>query len=54
MEYFREWAVSLVMLVSAGAFLENVAPSGNMKKYVSFIFALIILSAMLSPIELFK
>ncbi len=52
MEYFKDWAVSLVMLVAAGAFLEQAAPSGSMKKYVSFIFALVLLSALLSPVEL--
>lgn len=54
MEAIREWAATLIMLVAAGGFLEMALPEGNMKKYASFIFAMIILDLLLSPVNILK
>ncbi len=54
MEAIREWAAVLIMLVAAGGFLEMALPEGNMKKYASFIFAMIILDLLLSPVNILK
>ena len=51
MKYFMEWTVSIVMVAAACGFLESAAPSGGMKKFLSFIFSVIFLSVLLSPVE---
>ncbi len=51
-EYIREWVMSIVLLVVAAAFFEGIFPAGNMSKYLKYIFALILLSAILSPVAL--
>jgi hypothetical protein len=51
LEFIHDWGVSMIMLLAAGGFLEMASPEGNIKKYVSFIFALIFLDVLLSPVE---
>lgn len=50
MEAVREWSTAIVMLVAAGAFVEMALPEGNTRKYVSFIFSLMILDMFLEPL----
>lgn len=54
MDAIREWAAALIMLAAAGGFFEMALPDGNIKKYASFIFAMIILDMLLSPVALLK
>lgn len=50
MEIIKEWSAAVIMLVAAGAFTEMALPEGSMRKYVSFIFALMILDILLAPL----
>lgn len=52
MDYFIEWAVSVIFIAVACGFLESAAPSGNLKKFISYIFSIVFLSVLISPIEL--
>ncbi len=52
MDYFMDWAVSIIFVTVACGFLESAAPSGNMKKFVSYVFSIVFLSVLISPIEL--
>lgn len=49
-QYVREWVMAIVFLVAASAFFEGISPGGSMGKYLKYIFALIILSVILSPV----
>lgn len=49
-QYVREWMMTIVFLVAASAFFEGIFPGGSMGKYLKYIFALIILSVILSPV----
>ncbi len=51
-QYIREWVMTFVVLVVAAAFFEGIFPSGSMSQYLKYIFALVILSAVLSPVLL--
>ena len=42
--------MTIVFLVAASAFFEGIFPGGSMGKYLKYIFALIILSVILSPV----
>lgn len=50
MDIIREWSAALIMMVAAGAFIEMVLPEGSMRKYISFVFALMILDMLLEPL----
>ncbi len=52
-QYVREWVMSVVFLVAASAFFEGIFPAGSMSRYLKYIFALMILSAVLAPVKLF-
>lgn len=51
-ESVREWVLSVIILVAAAAFFEGFFPPGGMDRYLKYIFALILLSAVLSPVTL--
>ena len=50
-QYVRDWVMTIVFLVAASAFFEGIFPGGSMGKYLKYIFALIILSVILSPVS---
>ncbi len=50
MEAVKEWSTAVIMLVAAGAFVEMALPEGSIRKYVSFIFALMILDMFFEPL----
>ena len=50
MDIIREWSAALIMMVAAGAFIEMALPEGSMRKYLSFVFALMILDMLLEPL----
>ena len=52
MNYFIQWTVSVVFVAAACGFLESAAPSGSMKKFLSFVFSIIFLSVLISPVKL--
>ena len=49
-QYVKEWVMTIVFLVAAAAFFEGIFPGESMGRYLRYIFALVILSAVLSPI----
>ena len=50
MDIIREWSAALIMMVAAGAFIEMALPEVSMRKYISFVFALMILDMLLEPL----
>lgn len=50
MDIIREWSTALIMMAAAGAFMEMALPEGSMRKYISFVFALMILDILLAPL----
>ena len=50
MDIIREWSAALIMMVAAGAFIEMALPEGSMRKYIRFVFALMILDMLLAPL----
>ena len=51
MDWVLDWAREIILIVMAISFLELVLPSGGIKKYVKFIFSLVILSVILFPLS---
>ena len=49
-QYVKEWIMTVVFLVTASAFFEGIFPGESIGKYLRYIFALVILSAVLSPV----
>lgn len=49
-QYVKEWIMTVVFLVTASAFFEGILPGESIGKYLRYIFALVILSAVLSPV----
>ncbi|MEG1584072.1 MAG: stage III sporulation protein AF [Anaerovorax sp.] len=52
MEVAREWVKNVFIIIVAISFVEMLLPAGNMKKYIRFIFSLIIMAIILSPIAI--
>ncbi len=51
-EIVKEWVKNVFIIVIAISFVEILLPSGTMKKYIHFIFSLIIMAIILSPIAI--
>ena len=54
MDVFREWMLTLVFLGAGGSLLEQAAPDGSLKKYVSFIISMVLLNGLLYPLQTMK
>ena len=52
LEYVREWVLSVLVLVVTAAFFEGIFPEGSMSRYLKYIFSLILLAVILSPVTL--
>lgn len=52
MEIIREWVKNIFIIIVAISFVEILLPHGNMKKYLNFIFSLIIMAIILSPLAI--
>lgn len=52
MEIIREWVKNIFIIVVAISFVEILLPSGAMSKYLKFIFSLIIMAIILSPLSI--
>ena len=52
MEVIREWVKNIFIIIVAVSFVEILLPSGNMSKYLKFIFSLIIMAIILSPLSI--
>ena len=50
MEMMREWARNLFVVILALTFIETLMPSSRMQSYIRFIFSLVIMNVILSPL----
>jgi len=50
MEIAVEWVKNIFIIVTALAFVEILLPEGSMRSYLKFIFSLIIMAVILSPL----
>lgn len=50
MDILKAWVRDIFIVVTALCFVEIVLPKGSMRKYLKFIFSVIILGVVLSPI----
>lgn len=53
MEIVREWVKNIFIIIIAVTFVEILLPPGSMSKYLKFIFSLIIMAIILSPLAIF-
>ena len=49
MNAVTEWVKNIFIIIVAVSFIEVLVPTGNMEKYVKYIFSLIILATILAP-----
>jgi stage III sporulation protein AF len=52
MEIVREWVKNIFIIIIAVTFIEILLPTGSMSKYLKFIFSLIIMAIILSPLAI--
>jgi len=52
LEIAREWVKNIVIIIVAITFIEILLPHGSMNKYLKFIFSLIIMAIILSPLAI--
>ena len=50
MAIVTEWVKNIFIIIVAISFIEILLPAGNMEKYVRYVFSLIILATILSPL----
>lgn len=50
MNAVTEWVKNIFIIIVAVSFIEVLVPTGNMEKYVKYIFSLIILATILAPL----
>lgn len=50
MEVIGGWVRDIFLIIISVTFMEILIPEGSMSKYVRFIFSLIILATILSPV----
>ncbi len=53
MEFIAGWVKNLFLMIISITFLEILLPDSSMAKYVKFIFSIIILATILSPLTYF-
>jgi len=51
MSAVSEWVREIFIVILSITFLEILLPEGTMKKYVKFIFSIVIMAVILSPLE---
>ncbi len=52
MEIVREWVKNIFLIIVAVTFVEILLPTGSMSKYLKFIFSLVIMAIILSPLAI--
>ena len=50
MEVIKEWVRNIFILILALSFIEMLLPSGNMRKYIRYIFSMAIMASILMPL----
>ncbi len=51
MSTITEWVKDIFIVILSITFIEILMPEGNMAKYLRFIFSIIVLAVILSPIS---
>ncbi len=51
MDTVIQWIKDIFIIIISLTFLEILIPNSNMEKYIKFIFSLIILSIIISPLK---
>ena len=50
MNVISEWVKNIFIIIVALTFVEMLLPDGAMEKYVKYVFSLVILATILSPL----
>ncbi len=50
MEIMKEWVKNIFILILALTFIEMLLPVSRMEKYIKFVFSLIVMATILSPL----
>lgn len=50
MDMIKQWVSNLFIIILALSFIEMLMPESSMGKYLKFIFSLVIMATVLSPI----
>lgn len=53
MSIITEWVREIFIIILSITFLEIMLPEGTLKKYVKFIFSIVIMAVILSPFSSF-
>ncbi len=53
MEIAAAWVKDIFIVILSITFIEILMPEGTMAKYLKFIFSIVILAVILSPIQIF-
>ncbi|MGC2872951.1 stage III sporulation protein AF [Ihubacter sp. rT4E-8] len=53
MSLIGEWVRDIFIVILSITFIEILMPEGNMAKYLKFIFSIIVLAVILSPVSYF-
>lgn len=53
MEIMKEWVRNVFILILALTFIEMLLPVSRMEKYIKFIFSLVVMATILSPLLIF-
>ncbi|MDD4563882.1 MAG: stage III sporulation protein AF [Eubacteriales bacterium] len=52
MEIVKEWVKNIFIIIVTITFVEILLPHGSIRKYLKFIFSLIIMAIILSPLAI--
>lgn len=50
MEVIKEWVRNIFILILTLTFIEMLLPASRMEKYIKFIFSLVVMASILSPL----
>lgn len=50
MEIMKEWVKNIFILILALTFIEMLLPTSRMEKFLKFIFSLVVMATILSPL----
>lgn len=50
MEIVKQWVSNLFIIISAITFIEILLPESSIRKYLKFVFSLVIMATILYPI----
>ncbi|MCI8647832.1 MAG: hypothetical protein HFE76_13825 [Firmicutes bacterium] len=53
MELMKEWVKNIFILILTLTFIEMLLPLSRMEKFIKFVFSLIVMATILSPLLIF-